>query len=183
MKSNNQNGFSAIDIILVIVALGAIGAAVYFAVYHKTTVTKTVTVTKAPATTPTTAKTVPANVLQIPELGVQITLPTTLGKVTYAAIPGQAGSYGLTDATILAQDSSCTAALGPIGILTISTTSQPNGAQSGKGGDQLLSNGKYLVVSNPSGVVCANNAQEGGIESTDAFAIITAIKTATLISN
>jgi hypothetical protein len=39
----NQDGFSAIDIILVIVALAAIGATVYFAVFHKTTVTITKT--------------------------------------------------------------------------------------------------------------------------------------------
>ena len=129
----NKNGFSAIDIILIIVALGAIGVAVYFAVYHKTTATKTVTVTKAPLTVPTTAKTVPANVLQIPEFGVQITLPTTLGKVIYAAIPGQSGLYGLTDATILASDSSSTAAFSAIGTLSVSTTSHPNDAQSGKG--------------------------------------------------
>jgi hypothetical protein len=48
----NQNGFSAIDIILVIVALGTIGAAVYFAVYHKAPVANTAnnTTTKKAAT-------------------------------------------------------------------------------------------------------------------------------------
>jgi len=50
MRSRNQDGFSALDIILVIVAAVAIGVAVYFAVWgHKTTVTTTKTATIAKA--------------------------------------------------------------------------------------------------------------------------------------
>jgi hypothetical protein len=176
----NQNGFSAIDIILVIVALGAIGAAVYFAVFHKPApVTKTVTVTK---TVPTT--TTAANVLKIPELGVQITLPETMSKVSYSyesqsTVPGQ---YGLSDAALVAQDPSCTSSNSPLGTIWISDT-KLGGSHAGIGGSQLLSNGKYLNVIDPSGVVCNDVMDDGGIESTDGLAIINALKTATLITN
>ena len=59
MKHNNEQGFSALDIILAVVAIAAIGAAVYFAVSgHKTTkvsVTKTVTVKASATPTPSPA--------------------------------------------------------------------------------------------------------------------------------
>ncbi len=76
----NQDGFSAVETVLVVIVVVLIGVAGWL-VYqnnHKKTETKTATTTQAtPAktATPTTDNTPKAKLVKMPELGVQFTLP------------------------------------------------------------------------------------------------------------
>jgi hypothetical protein len=54
----------------------------------------------------------------------------------------------------------------------------PTGGGAGRLTYQKLSNGKYLMDHENSGVVCNNVMADGGIEADDGTAISTAIKTA-----
>ncbi|HUC86979.1 MAG TPA: hypothetical protein VMR75_01445 [Candidatus Saccharimonadales bacterium] len=79
----DQKGFSILDGILIVIALAAIGVAGYFAYQAHINRPKVATVSKS-SQPKTTSKTAPSalatNVLQIPELGVQMTLPSGLSK-------------------------------------------------------------------------------------------------------
>jgi hypothetical protein len=84
-KLKSQKGFVALEVVLVVLLLAAIGVAGYFAYKDHTNKSNTTPVSSSassskPKTTANPTPSAAANVFQIPELGVQMTLPSGLSK-------------------------------------------------------------------------------------------------------
>jgi hypothetical protein len=140
---NHQSGFGAIGVIAIVAVIVIIGAA-GFGVYkhhHKTTdaTTSTATPNTPPATpvqNPTiTSTTTPATTVQqtkkIPELGVKLNIPDSLGDLTYYVRDVQLSNGGTTKGVTFSTtaltnaDSKCSAEYGPLGGFVIGQGQYP----------------------------------------------------------
>jgi hypothetical protein len=121
--SSNDSGFSAVELILVIVIVVLIGVGGLL-VYrdHKTTPTSVATksikstITTPKATTPVTTPST-TTVVKIPQLGIEVTVPNSIKDLTYAYRTSTTG-FGnneqlliadLSTASLTALDSNCSA--------------------------------------------------------------------------
>jgi Flp pilus assembly pilin Flp len=123
--NKNEHGFTAIEILLVVVTLAIIGTAGYFVAKHidkkntPTTAVATVskTTTKTPIktltdpakeTTTTPAYTNATTIFKIPELGIQIAIPASLSTLTYN-YSAQSDSADVSTSLLSSEASGCTA--------------------------------------------------------------------------
>lgn len=80
----HQKGFSIIETILVLVVIGLISVIGYLIVGKHATSTKLTSSTKAPSVSVTSNKASSTIVIPIHQLGLSLTLPTSLGGLTYS---------------------------------------------------------------------------------------------------
>jgi Tfp pilus assembly major pilin PilA len=199
---NDETGFSAVEVILVLVIVALIGA-VGFLVYKNhtkatTPVAKTSTNSTATktATKPTTT-TPQATIVKLPELGVQFTLPTgTLTDFKYVAAnvdysdPGNntLGTYptaylGTTQLDTLGCPA--TGVIGnapPLGFLTKTTGQYPTSPTADNTTGTLLKQyPDYYISYRSRGFACFDDTAKNQIVTTDNQQLQTALKTLDLI--
>src|SRR5258708_25082461 len=122
---SKQAGFSVVQMALVIAATGIIGAAGLFVYQHKRTEVIAAAANPNQLTNqqPTTAPAPAQNTVQIPELGIQITVPNDIKDLTYQTSTvtlrsGQKATLAMFSTKALTSaDAGCSAAAGPFGSL------------------------------------------------------------------
>ncbi len=167
-KLKDQKGFTAFDIVIIIVALVAIGAAGYFAYQARSTtnsdysvvVPKTKT-TKATTTTPTPSPSPSQQQwLTVTELGIKIPLTTQLAGATYAYNTSNSTASLSTNAMTSA-DQGCSAGGGaaPGGTIgeSVALTATGNTHASPDNTLSFKVNGKFVYINNPQ-ATCSENA-------------------------
>ncbi len=83
----DQKGFTIVELLLVIIALGIFGFVGYYVYSQHKSANKSVSVSAS-----TTKQASQNQVFKIPELGVQLTIPDTLQGLTYSYVPADAQS-------------------------------------------------------------------------------------------
>lgn len=140
-SKNKQSGFKIVGAVLVVAAVGIIGAASVFVYQHnKVQLTNAATNPSQALTTTPTTSTPAANqtAINIPELGIQITVPNDIKDLTYQVSTvtlrsGQIATLAMFSTKALTSaDPACSAAAGPLGSLervdAQYPTSDPNAA-------------------------------------------------------
>jgi hypothetical protein len=188
---NNQSGFGVVEALLILVIVAIVGGTGFYVYQAQQNTNKALTsdssttpnfkkkTTKAASSSSQNTTATAANILKIPELGVQLTIPASLSKVTYAALEGRTGEYGVTDARLLAENPPCTAQNAPLGRILVADTAFKN--EGGVHGySQKLSNGKYFQILHNSGAACEDQTQSASAneaEDSDAFlGVLTTVK-------
>lgn len=122
----NESGFSAVEVVLVLVIVALIGTVgwLVYKNHHKTTTAAITTTSATKPTTSTTTKTTTktttttpstTTVVKIPELSIEITVPNSIDDLTYHYTSSTSGSGAkeltadLSTSSLAAQVSSCTA--------------------------------------------------------------------------
>ncbi|MEO8785021.1 MAG: hypothetical protein ABI221_01730 [Candidatus Saccharimonadales bacterium] len=139
---------------------------------------------KAAATTPS------LNVIKIPELGIQITVPDSLKDLTYTIsnsklTNGQSfTSADLTTKSLLASDPACTTAKWPLGSITKVTGTYPSKPTNDIAAGQLVKQftGYYIGNVTPQSSCSANKATQD-LTISQIAAIKTALSSVTTLAN
>ena len=175
---NNESGFSAVEIIMVMVIVGLIGAVGYL-VYknqHKTTKTVVVTkVVKAPASSPPSTQTSTNNnsmtIIKVPELGIEFSAPNSIKDLVYSYRDGttESGSSmkiaDFSTSSLIAVDSDCIASNGTaLGGLFVLNGQFSSHSPSDIGGLVLIKQFPAFSVSYGHGQTSCS-AQTGGINT------------------
>lgn len=118
-------------------------------------------------------KTMPAdmtntNIIKLPELGVQITVPDSLKDLTYTISTSKLTSgesftsADLTTKSLLASDPACTTAKGPLGAITKATGTYPSKPTLDNAAGQLVKqfDGYYIGNVTPQSACSANKATQ-----------------------
>lgn len=136
ISNANQRGFGTLVILFAVVAVMAltgIGWTVYQ--HNRTKEASAVTGNNQQATNPEPTQTTPApsqNIIKIPELGIQITVPDSIKDLTYRISTGKLKDGRESTAAIFsttslaAADSSCDTDFGPLGSLAKVDGQYPN---------------------------------------------------------
>lgn len=191
-KINDESGFSAVELILVIavaVLLGVVGWLVYKD-NHKTTLTP-VTNNASSATTSAnksnTKTTTTSNILKIPELGIEITLPNSLKDLTYAVINqtpvnGEADiSVGLSTMSLTNLDPQCAASQSPIGVLSKADGQYPVSPNIDNNSGALVKQySTYYIAFAGSQAACSSSTSTQNIQTSDKSELILNSSTVTL---
>ncbi len=188
---NNESGFGVVEIILVLVIVALIGAVGYL-VYknHSKTVvtpvaatTTTKPATTSPAKTATLSTATPvanANLIKLSELGVEITVPDSIKDLTYkvftytgtsAALHDDSGKplattqANMSTSSLLADNTSCTPASSPLGILFKVDGTYPTNPTSDNAGGKLVKQfgGFYIGYSGGSAGGCDATQQRQAV--------------------
>lgn len=184
MKKVNQKGFTAIEIILVIVTVGAIGVAGYFA-YQNSQKVKTPILTPTPSisakpnasASPSTAPT--SYILNIKELGVSITLPQSLDGAVYTIgenyIYQNKQNYSFASfstTAITAADVNCSSngSAPPLGHISKVTGNYPANADVTNSAGVLVKqfSGYYISYSAPQAMCSSSQGSAAEIKATAA---------------
>jgi len=192
-KINDESGFSAVELILVIAVIALLGV-VGWLVYrdnHKTTVTtatkNTTTATsnanKSKAKTATTP-----NILKIPELGIEISLPNSLKDLTYAVnnqtpVNGEANiSVGLSTVSLANLDPQCATSQSPIGILSKTSGQYPVSPTIDNTSGVLVEQySTYYIAFAGSQAACSASTSTQNIQTSDKSELILNSSTVTLL--
>lgn len=124
---NKQAGFNIVELLVIVVAVGVIGAGGWFIYQHN----RVKLTGAATGTQPTNQSTNPANttpapattVVKIPELGIQLTVPDSIKDLTYKVgtatlNDGRQETYAeFSTASLAAADTNCGTDSGPLGSL------------------------------------------------------------------
>lgn len=191
--NKNESGFSAVELILVtaiVVLIGVVGWIVYKN-YHKTTAatstTKSATSTSPSITTTPTTNSATPDLIKIPQLGIEISVPASLEDLTYAT--GAENSFGsgttgtgawLSTKALAAADANCTASTGananggytggPLGVIAkINGTYPTNPTDSS--GDLVLQESGYYIAYQPSQSACSTSQSVETIQTNDVEAL------------
>jgi hypothetical protein len=121
-----------LEMVLVVAVLAVVGLGIYTGAQHKSSPPVSAKTTPIPSKSappsPTPTPTKPANELDVPELGIKMTLPAGLTGVHYSAQVNQQGTAGKNylystaqfSATTLEQadnSANCQASAGPLGVI------------------------------------------------------------------
>jgi type II secretory pathway pseudopilin PulG len=132
-QENNQSGFGIVELLVVVVAVVVLCGAGWFVYQHNRTkatsadasdTQPTQTTSKQSSTTSKSPAQVSATtVVQIPELGIQITVPNSIQDLTYKVgtatlHDGRSETYAeFSTASLAAADANCGTNFGPLGSL------------------------------------------------------------------
>ncbi len=169
-SSRRDNGFSTVELLITIVVIaliGVVGSIVYMH-HHK------------PSPTPSTTISLAQSTIKIQQLGVQITVPSSLSDLTYAdlgngTVNGQTATIvGLSTKALAAADAGCSTSSAPLGEIGKATGQYPTTSQSGSTGASLIKQypSYYLYrVLNDTSAVCSQNKNVQTTQQTDLKAI------------
>jgi hypothetical protein len=170
MGKNSDNGFSAVEILLVLVIvilIGVIGGLVYHN-DHKTTVPQTASAKSSPTSSSTKPST--TSVIKIPQLGIEIVVPNALKGLIYAvsdqtSVNGEASiAVGFSTPALAAADPGCSAAHGPLGVIAKTDGQYPAGANDENSSGQLVKQYPNFYISyDPSQGECASPSNTNAI--------------------
>lgn len=158
---SNQSGFTAIEIILTIIALAAIGAAVYFGLKarnsatnnHVTTsvITPTVSASPSGSPSPTASPSLPSFVFGISDLGLKFTAPGAFTGLTYQVVhlAGDQAVNSVALSTKTLTTAACPISSAPLGYLTY------DGDKGGKKVADARNSALYYIA--PTGACAAND--------------------------
>jgi len=120
-KTNNNKGFTLVEVLLLIAVLilvGGLGYLGYKQVNKKSSTSTSSTATTTKTTTPATTPTPNQNIVKIPEMGIQITVPDSIKDLTYKAVNVDGVEYtSFSTTTVTNLDAACSATNGAIGGL------------------------------------------------------------------
>jgi hypothetical protein len=151
-KQNNQKGFAAFEIVLIVVALIAVGAAGYFAYQSrqdKNDYSVNIPKKKAsnPAPTPSTSQVSTKKYLDINEMNIRITLPDDLTDVVYSY---DSGSATFTTKSLIALSKYCVDG-SPLGGITFQGNPTNNSIKTVNGKAVYFSHSQSLCTENNAG--------------------------------
>jgi prepilin-type N-terminal cleavage/methylation domain-containing protein len=167
--TRNQSGFTAVEILLVAVLVGALATVGYFAYQNMQNAKKTTTTTPSPSASATPAN---PNELVIIQFGAKMTLPAGLAGLTYTFEPESTNTDAagkpfttapiarLVSAQLKDQPTQCMGkGAAEIAALT-SYTTLPNDPQQASIPDNLVKKigDKYIVLGLPNGGPCFTGA-------------------------
>jgi len=199
---SNEKGFGTLEAILIVIILVLIGVVGYMVYknHHKSTPVASVSNTQATvkpdsstsstATTKTTLAST-TTVVQIPELGIQITVPNSIKDLVYATNTatlnnGNSATYAKFSTTSLSNtDSGCSDSFGPLGSLERANGTYPaedNSAPEEYG--QLVKQFLTFYISSGSPqAACSQNTTTDTVAQTDKGLFFNSFSTITQISN
>lgn len=196
MKKLNNKGFGFLGVLLVIIVLAAAGGVGVY-VYHKNHKAKTSSNTSSSgaagnATTPGSSKT---TLVKIPELGIQLTVPSSLKDFSYVAAnvdysdPGNndLGTYPtayMGTKQLESQGCNATGKIGnapPLGFLTKTTGQYPTNPTSDNTTGTLVKQFSTFYISYRSSMACSQNATTNQIQTTDVEALKQALTSIQLV--
>jgi Tfp pilus assembly protein PilV len=123
-NTNNNKGFTLVEVLLLIVVLILVGGLGYLGYKQvnkksKTSTSSTTAATTTKITTSATTSTPNQNIVKIPELGIQITVPDSIKDLTYKAENMDGVEYAsFSTTTVTNLDAACSATNGAIGRLS-----------------------------------------------------------------
>jgi hypothetical protein len=196
---SNETGFSAIELVLIIVIVVLIGISgwLVYKNHHKnaaatisttsTSKAATSTSTTPKSTSTSTTKPVTTTVFQIPELGIEITVPNSIKDIVYKVDPAgtlstgqQTQSVTLSTQTLTNLDSDCSVngSAPPLGTIYKTTGQYPSNPDvdlnNSSGGLVKQFSTYYIGWSNPQGI-CGTSASTQSDASADTNLFSTAL--------
>lgn len=116
-------------------------------------------------------------VLKIPELGIQVTLPSKLSDMTYAVTDHSASttSVGLSTLGLITLDPLCVASQAPLGLLTKTNGQYPITTATPGGNRELVKqySSYYIAYESPLALTCSKIKTAQTLQTTDTAALPT----------
>ncbi len=177
----NESGFSAIEIIMIVVIIGLIGAVGYLVFKNHNKNTKNVGSTQnvKTSTQSSSSMAVNSNIIKIPELGVEITVPDSIKNITYTTDMSGKDSQGNHYATAIFNDG--------IQKCSIASLSKINGQYADfskvaeEPGNLAKQYGSYFIVYYHPQATCGNTASDQTQFEADTSAFSKALPTIRLV--